>query len=285
MSENTKCFYPDGKPSIDTPCGKFNMSTCCGPGWDCLANGLCLLHGSATNFSTGSCTNLNWQNCQDFCYQNAYQGFGNVNHCLPHGNSWCCAGEQGWGGRPNCCDTNATTSLENRPLQTGASITLGSSTAALISPPSVVATSSSTFFTSSPTTSEAAISQNVVTPSQILVTPSQIPVTAPSNSASPQPTIQKINSKIKVGIGVPVALVLVLLAILTFLVFQNRRQKRRLLQLQSLRVDVPLRHKEIDHGLQELDITHYELAHPNAPQHEIAGNGIYESGQSRLRVH
>jgi predicted Holliday junction resolvase-like endonuclease len=88
----------------------------------------------------------------------------------------------------------------------------------------------------------------------------------------------------KIGVGVPVALVLVLLAILAFLVFQIRRQKRRL-QLQSHRVDVPLQHEEVDPGMQELDITHYELAHPNAPQHEIAGNGIYEFGQSRLRVH
>lgn len=26
----------------------------------------------------------------------------------------------------------------------------------------------------------------------------------------------------------------------------------------------------------ELDLTHYELTQPNAPKHEILGNGVYE---------
>lgn len=81
--------------------------------------------------------------------------------------------------------------------------------------------------------------------------------------------------------GVPVAVVtVVLLAILAFFVFQNRKQKQRLIQLQNERAGDPLRHVEmreqVEDVLGELDETYHELTQPDAPQHEIVGNGIYD---------
>src|SRR5262245_38555292 len=74
------CFFPNGDTVDDTPCksGDGN-STCCGPGYACLSNGLCAVseYLSFANFYSwesgwfvrGSCTDKSWTDpaCPQFC--------------------------------------------------------------------------------------------------------------------------------------------------------------------------------------------------------------------------
>ena len=83
----------------------------------------------------------------------------------------------------------------------------------------------------------------------------------------------------------PVAVVVVLLAILAFFISKNRKQKRRLLQLQGERAETQLRHEEAEPGMQELDVTHHELTQPNAPRHEMAGEAFFELSQPHAPMH
>ncbi|KAK3174834.1 hypothetical protein OEA41_002080 [Lepraria neglecta] len=209
-----------------------------------------------------------------------FDGFTEVNRCESNGNSWCCAGAAGQGlGGTNCCDTNLTTSLDPYPFSTQS---VGAATSALSTATLVIFTSDVTTLTSSssslsPTSSEAPTAQNHVTSSQISTT-------APTSSASPQPASQNANSKTRIEIGVPVAVVVVLLAILAFFISQNRKQKRRLLQLQSERAENQLRHEETEPGMQEFDVTH-ELTQPDAPRHEMAGEAFFELSQPHAPMH
>jgi hypothetical protein len=72
-----KCFFPDGKTVApqDTPCMEGN-STCCGQGFACLSNNICMLTsyvsgaGSGQSpYVRGSCTDPTWNdpNCPQFC--------------------------------------------------------------------------------------------------------------------------------------------------------------------------------------------------------------------------
>ena len=79
------------------------------------------------------------------------------------------------------------------------------------------------------------------------------------------------------------AVMVVLLAILTFFIFQNRKNKRHLLHLQREKAGDPPRQERAEPGMQEhendfageLDVTHYEITQPDAPQHEIAGKPLF----------
>lgn len=61
-----QCYYPDGTPSDDTPCGGEGASSCCGEGSFCMDNGLCFGGGLV---SRGSCTDKSWESaeCTGFC--------------------------------------------------------------------------------------------------------------------------------------------------------------------------------------------------------------------------
>lgn len=283
---NATCYSVDGNESSDIPCGFSNLSTCCGSGWDCLSNGLCQQHGT-TAYSQSTCTNQNYENCLSFCNKSQFEGFTEVSRCAANGNSWCCAGAAGQGlGGTNCCDTNLTTSLEPYPFSTldnsdqatAASSSLSSSTFSISSGTTLTSTTSSP---SSPTTSVQSTSQTpAATSTRLSVTPSM----TSTGSPSPQPTAQSHNSKIGIEVGITVAVVVVLLAVLAFFIFQNRKFRRRLLQVGkqtgqgSLEPGVTRPEMQEHQGdlLGELDVTHYELTQQDAPKHEVLGNEIHE---------
>ena len=85
-----------------------------------------------------------------------------------------------------------------------------------------------------------------------------------------------------------------LLAVTTALVLQIRKQRRRLLELQreseedistdlSSRPDAELEMSNNGNGPGELDTTFYEVMHPQAPQHEVAGHEFLEIGPQTPR--
>ena len=81
-------------------------------------------------------------------------------------------------------------------------------------------------------------------------------------------------------IGITVAVVMVALAIIAFLIFQNRKFKQRLLQLregpsgQGEATTAAPKGNKNPPG--ELDLTFHEMAQQNTSQHELSGDEIYE---------
>ena len=74
------------------------------------------------------------------------------------------------------------------------------------------------------------------------------------------------------NLGLPLAIVIVLLAVVAFFLYQLiRKHKLGFFHLQHAAKGTPL--PEMDavgpQSLAELDITHYELNHPDAPRHEL----------------
>lgn len=72
------CYYPDMETVApqDTPCSdSTSQSTCCGQGYACLSNHICMATGDelkkagATNYIRGSCTDQSWRSseCPQFC--------------------------------------------------------------------------------------------------------------------------------------------------------------------------------------------------------------------------
>jgi len=151
-----------------------------------------------------------------------FEGYTEVSRCQSDGNSWGCAGAAGQGlGGVDCCKTNLTTSLEPYPFST------------INKPAQPGTTTTSALSEATPTTSTSDITTLTSSSFSLGSTSS---TTAPTSSASPQPTAQNHNAQTGIEVGVPVAVVtVVLLAILAFFVFQNRKQKQRLIQLQNER--------------------------------------------------
>ena len=75
------CYFPDGSvASGDSPCYSSGNSTCCGRGFACLSNNVCMLTdqvvGAGPGQSTyirGSCTDKSWNDpsCPQFCVSSA----------------------------------------------------------------------------------------------------------------------------------------------------------------------------------------------------------------------
>ena len=76
------CYYPNGDASPqDVPCrDDTDDSTCCGPGYACLTNNICMATGlerqipNAAKYDRGSCTDKSWRSsqCPNFCVNAAH---------------------------------------------------------------------------------------------------------------------------------------------------------------------------------------------------------------------
>ena len=76
------CYYPNGDASPqDLPCNdETDHSTCCGPGYACLSNNICVPTGlekqipNAAKYVRGSCTDKTWRSgdCPNFCVNPAH---------------------------------------------------------------------------------------------------------------------------------------------------------------------------------------------------------------------
>jgi hypothetical protein len=107
------CYYPDGCVSLqDTPCSDdTEHSTCCGQGYACLSNKMCMATGEelqkpgATVLVRGSCTDKDWRSseCPLFCINPATDnmpgGMG-IRQCENNPEFYFCNNSQG-----HDCDT------------------------------------------------------------------------------------------------------------------------------------------------------------------------------------
>ncbi len=79
------CYYPDGSQATnDTACTSSTNSTCCGNGYACLSNNICMATSAdaqkpdATLYVRGSCTDQSFtsSNCPLFCLNGTYDDLG-----------------------------------------------------------------------------------------------------------------------------------------------------------------------------------------------------------------
>lgn len=70
------CYFPDGTQAVnDKPCTDNPLATCCGQGFACLSNGLCVAVEDVKKtadqipYFRASCTDKKWQtsHCPKFC--------------------------------------------------------------------------------------------------------------------------------------------------------------------------------------------------------------------------
>lgn len=287
-NSNATCYVNDGRiAETDYFCGLPNQDTCCGPGWECLSNGLCQTTGTPPAYAQGTCTDPNYKKCLSFCNYAQTGNFTTVSRCEPAGNSWCfrCALQDPNG--PSCCDTNLTTSLEPYPFTIGTPLqSTVDSSSSMTSIPSVTELTVTLSASSYPVTFLEPTSETFIkTSTPTLATSSG----ALTSSPSTQPSTQSYNSKINMTVAITVAVIVILLAIVAFFIFQNQKFRRRLLQLR----DGPSGHEETRTAVHicnenlpgELDLTHYELAQQNTPRHELSGNQIHEAYSRGIPVH
>lgn len=100
---NGICYIPDGSVAPqDTACRNDNdAAACCGQGYACLSNGICMSTGDeiqkdgASTFVRGSCTDQSWRSnsCPQFCINPEYDllaGGEGVGKCPNGNNEWYC---------------------------------------------------------------------------------------------------------------------------------------------------------------------------------------------------
>jgi hypothetical protein len=102
------CYFPDGTiPRQDTPCRSSGFSTCCGAGYACLSNNLCMLTKHVANpiegqsiHVRGSCTDESWNSefCPNICVtpsnDDNWSGGMGVNKCITSQDRYYCLNNQ-----------------------------------------------------------------------------------------------------------------------------------------------------------------------------------------------
>ena len=186
-NSNATCYVNDGLVAGQNYfCGLPNQGTCCGPGWECLSNGLCWDGFQA--YAQGTCIDPSYKTCLSFCNYGQPGNFTVVTRCEPAGNSWCFTCNLDPNGS-SCCDTNRTTTLEPYPftVRTPPQSTVHSSSSSTTSRLSVtdltsIPSSSSYSSTSREPTGETSIT----TVTQTSATPSGPLASSPSTQLTNQ---------------------------------------------------------------------------------------------------
>ncbi|CAF9940875.1 MAG: hypothetical protein HETSPECPRED_002666 [Heterodermia speciosa] len=117
------CYSPDGKTIAgqDEPCnGGSSESFCCGRGWACLSNKICMrtdrVSGNFYLYGRGSCTDPTWQSaaCPSFCLANLEGGEG-LEKCEDSSrDSYCCV-EDGANCTSNCVQGVGVINFQGEP--------------------------------------------------------------------------------------------------------------------------------------------------------------------------
>ncbi|KAI9806691.1 MAG: hypothetical protein M1825_006148 [Sarcosagium campestre] len=284
-SAQKACYFPDGTVAEnDFPCYKdADISFCCGPGYACLKNRICKrteasLDGVASpiDFVRGSCTNSDWSStaCPAFCTGDGFaNGGGNTMFNCSVPTEYCC-----YGGTVDCsCDDPSLVSTlkggEEALTTVGeaaASSTTEEAAASTTGPDSSSATptedatsSSSSFSTNAPTSPAAsAIRSSTDGPRS---TATRVP--RPANSGGGGTSS---NTKIGVGVGVPVGAAI--LAVIAYLLWRERRNRKHIKALASAN-----RGKSVDHTHLNGEGAYYSQAGSSDKQpdlHEIEGRSL-----------
>ena len=259
------CYSPDGKTIAgqDEPCnGGSSESFCCGRGWACLSNKICMrtdrVSGNFYLYGRGSCTDPTWQSaaCPSFCLANLEGGEG-LEKCEDSSrDSYCCVEDganctsncvQGVGvinfqGEPRVLTTIGVTSTETPVLSihqsssgAGSASKTTTESRATLTETSVLSThnSSNLARTAFQTTTE---SRATLTETSVLRTHNSSTLagsasqTATESRVAPSSAVQKTRSpsssvsEIGVGMGVPLGVIALVFA--AYIIVKRRRKSK-----------------------------------------------------------
>ncbi|KAM0803486.1 hypothetical protein BDR22DRAFT_886324 [Usnea florida] len=215
-----QCFDINQVQQDNLPCApSASVSSCCGPGWTCLSNGLCTtnnktLNTGLTELYAGLCTDPLWENektCPKICYNNVTSGIkGNGVTACGDGN-FCC-----WDGTDTtCCSTSSSVFFLGAATivttLTGSSSTPTSTQSRTSVTSSAVSTTAVTDPGSSPSLPKAAATSSTRTATSTIA-----PTPTPSGGSD-----SHVSVGVGVGVGVPVGL-----AVLAGLFYLMRRQSK-----------------------------------------------------------
>ena len=205
------CYYPDGihVAPQDVPCnGGSSDSVCCGPGYACLSNKICMRNNqtlddhSSQLYVRGSCTDKKWlsASCPSFCTANQDGGEGMKKCENSETDSYCCL--QGSKGTSKCDKGPVIIRFQGQP---SAITTIG-----------VTATSSLAMSTGLGNRTEVNGATQSASESR--------PVS--SSSAVEEARAQSSSSGWKIGIGVGVPLGVLAVTLGTYLIWRKTRQAK-----------------------------------------------------------
>lgn len=240
-----RAYSPD-----DAPCNpSATESTCCGDGWACLDNGLCLSTIDSPRikpniFSQGSCTDASWKSnkCANPCNGERRSPHGHYMKSYSDQSLPAAVGLTPCGGNDYCCGVcnclkNETFNIPGKP---SAFTTIG--IAALLSKTTVASASSSSISSASSLSSSqtlattssvaAASSASSLDPSGLLASVSSSPSSSPSPSAQPD-SDSDANKSTKVGLGVGIPLAAALVAVVALFIWRERHWRKRMQNAQA----------------------------------------------------
>ncbi|POR31358.1 Uncharacterized protein TPAR_08408 [Tolypocladium paradoxum] len=211
------CYFPDGSVAPqDSPCSDDTaQSTCCGQGYACLSNNVCMATGreiqkpGATTFSRGSCTDRSWRSgaCPNFCADPEADNVGGgegMGRCERDAKLFYCINAKT---KPNC------DKMENILIfQVAPSVitTIG------VSPSSTSSANRSDASSTASRTSSSSAASLTATPTNNV---------SPPSSPSPE-TSSSTGAKTGIGVGVGVGVTALLAAGALWFVLRRRRAAR-----------------------------------------------------------
>ena len=202
------CYYPDGVHVApqDVPCnGGSSDGVCCGPGYACLSNLICMRNNqtldnhSSQKFVRGSCTDRKWLSaaCPSFCLGNQVGGEGMKKCEDSTDDSYCCL--QG---------TQCTSKCNKGPV-----IIRFQGEPSVVTTVGVTATTSQVLSTDESSTRAGSASQ-----------------TTTESSATSSPAVRETRSHsrtdLKVGVGVGVPLGLIALVLGVYVIWRKIRESK-----------------------------------------------------------
>ena len=213
VNVQAQCYWPNGKPSPDTPCKPAaSASACCGAGWDCLSNGLCS-QAPRPYIVRGSCTDQTWSTseCPTYCAFN-HTSYGALGPC--HKGST--VGDGGDELASYCCDQDYYCKCS-----TGENVVLlnpSPGTVPSLALPSTSITSSMTSYSSTSTSVSSASTS--------------VPLASTSNPTAktslPSATVAPLsNNYTAIGVGLGVPLGLATLGVIAFLLWKIRNMEKK----------------------------------------------------------
>ncbi|CZR50375.1 uncharacterized protein PAC_00247 [Phialocephala subalpina] len=195
VAKAAACYFPDGSLAAgDTPCNPAASDTdpsfCCGPGWACLNNTVCMATPSAVGwngypYSRGSCTDKSWK-----CDESGGAGMTKCSSVIH--DRYCCAGNSG-------CDCASGNNTVKFPGQYTVETTIG-----------VDATTTSSF---------------IATTTTLIVTPTSS--TNSSTETGSQTFSGPTNLRLDIGLGVGVPIVVIGIACLAYLFYRRQQRKKK----------------------------------------------------------
>ena len=219
------CYYPDGIHAApqDVPCnGGSSNSVCCGPGYACLSNQICMRNNdtldnlSSETYVRGSCTDPKWlsASCPSFCTGNQVGGEGMKKCEDSDEDSYCCL--QGSECTSKCDNGSVIIRFQGEP--------------SVVTTIGVTSTKSQVLSTDMTTMDVAATESQVLsTDKSSIGTGSASPISTGSKamqSSAGLETHSHSRTELKIGVGMGLPLGIISLVLAAYVIWRKKRKPK-----------------------------------------------------------